>query len=101
MMEAPERIWVAEDECGNPWWSTSRDDEMDEYIRADLVPRWQPIETAPKDRRMIVVIGVWPRYTTDPWCVWWDSHDNVWMRWDHVRSPTHWMPLPDEPKGDE
>lgn len=37
-MSGPERIWIAEDEIGNPWWSTARDDEMDEYIRADLAP---------------------------------------------------------------
>jgi hypothetical protein len=35
--EAPERIWIAEDEIGNPWWTHKRNEDMDEYVRADLV----------------------------------------------------------------
>jgi hypothetical protein len=35
--EAPERIWIAEDEIGNPWWTHERNEDMDEYVRADLV----------------------------------------------------------------
>lgn len=60
---------------------------------------WQPIETAPKGKAMYVVIGVWPeypRYTTDPYCVWWDEKEGF-VRWPHDRQPTHWMPLPDAP----
>jgi hypothetical protein len=36
MSDAPERVWIAEDEIGNPWWTIGRDDDMDEYVRADL-----------------------------------------------------------------
>jgi hypothetical protein len=36
MADAPERVWIAEDEIGNPWWSTAPDEEMDEYTRTDL-----------------------------------------------------------------
>jgi hypothetical protein len=35
--EGPERIWIAEDEIGNPWWTHERNEDMDEYVRADLV----------------------------------------------------------------
>ena len=61
---------------------------------------WQPIETAPKQRTpMIVVIGVYRSYTTDPWCAWW-SHGK-WERWPHPYAPTHWMPLPEPPTSAE
>ena len=59
--------------------------------------QWQPIETAPKKKTpMIVVIGVYENYVTDPWCVWWsdDAWGGYWARWPHQTSPTHWMALP-------
>lgn len=62
---------------------------------------WQPIETAPvyPDRKMFVVIGVWPDYTSDPWCVFRGAF-NDFARWPHNRPPTLWMPLPELPKGE-
>ena len=60
---------------------------------------WQPIETAPRSKTMYVVIGVWPeypRYVTDPYCVWWDDAEGF-VRWPHEHQPTHWMPLPAAP----
>jgi len=69
------------------------------YIRADLVPQWQPIETAPKDGTDILVW--WPFWSKSPevaafidgeWyseCVTSDSTE---------KPPTHWMPLPAPPE---
>jgi hypothetical protein len=72
--------------------------------------KWQPIETAPKDRDILiacpsipsphpkVVIGGW-----EP-----DAHKkNARPYWSHSgpmyfarkHQPTHWMPLPDLPDG--
>lgn len=33
------------------------------------------------------------RYTTDPYCVWWDEDYGRWARWPHPYPPTHWLPL--------
>lgn len=62
---------------------------------------WQPIETAPKSRKMFVVIakdicpiaGSGYKYTSDPYCVW--RHElEGFVRWPHPYPPTHWFPLP-------
>lgn len=78
---------------------------------------WQPIETAPKDGRIIVVCGA-PASFKDgrpmdgPCIVRWDDNayssegDWVFAGWlSHgdpihdfpIEEPTHWMPLPDPP----
>lgn len=67
--------------------------------------KWQPIETAPKDRTTVIVFD--PLFKTAPqnkafphigyWCEFWPK-----SRWRlcgsaSVIKPTHWMPLPDPP----
>ena len=79
--------------------------------RADLVPQWRPIKTAPKDGTLVDIWGV--NHLS------YDKHSsrkvNVkfgpvqdWMGrkrddWQHGRGedyePTHWMPIPAPPKG--
>lgn len=63
--------------------------------------KWEPIENAPRQKYpLIVVHGFYPsglndsgyRYTTDPWCVFWQN--NKWERWPHQKPPTHYLELP-------
>jgi len=56
---------------------------------------WQPIETAPKDGRWILVArddmqGV----------VWWNKNSDHWALapLSYFDRPTHWMPLPQPPQ---
>lgn len=61
----------------------------------ELMPGWQPIESAPKDGSAILgyfdgcieAIGFCRSYST--WMTIWDSTDC---------KPTHWMPLPKAPE---
>ena len=104
--------WVA---CLN--WQAGR-------ASAQAVPAWQPIETAPKDGRKLIlsyknshglVRTVMAKWVTDEEAAetdtddvgleggWYECIDN----WDdycqvaiHQGEPTHWMPLPAAPKGD-
>lgn len=71
-------------------------------IRA--VSGWQPIETAPKDGRPIIVYMPWNglvrtahykpnhRRPEQPWCVHWDNTNKT-----QAGSPSLWMPLPPVP----
>ncbi|MGL5737153.1 MAG: hypothetical protein ACRCYS_20015, partial [Beijerinckiaceae bacterium] len=55
MTQAPERIWINTDGNSQTYLHGPNRNHVTEYIRADLVPQWQPIETAPKDG----VIDIW------------------------------------------
>jgi hypothetical protein len=62
---------------------------------------WQPIETAPKDGRKILV---WPYWSDGlPESVSWRDMKRTSGRWEGSglfctgASPTHWMPLPAPP----
>lgn len=61
---------------------------------------WQPIETAPKDGKSILVVnGNW--IVTAHWhrsqqC--WASCGPTYERLPWDEQPTHWMPLPEPPK---
>lgn len=64
---------------------------------AELAKRqWQPIETAPHDHRVLVYApgreGLPPIMCTCEW------HPDAGFCVDELRSPTHWMPLPEAPK---
>jgi hypothetical protein len=90
-----------------------------EYIRADLVPQWQPIETAPKDGTEIIgvysnnygyqdkptVYGPWTvAFRNGAWMASWaegsvieyESYSGTTYK-DAEMEPTHWMPLPAPP----
>jgi uncharacterized protein DUF551 len=58
---------------------------------------WQPIETAPKDGRDLLLanIGIvrlafWDEARGGQW--------SIWPGRDQFFKPTHWMPLPEPPK---
>ena len=59
---------------------------------------WQPIETAPKDKTLIVyqercpvMMAKWARSEQDD--------DDLWYGPDfYLIWPTHWMPLPEQPQ---
>jgi hypothetical protein len=66
---------------------------------------WQPIETAPKDKRCIVWSG------QEMYCARWSQNpftgDEAWVvaEWGSegdqaIVKPTHWLPLPEAPKGE-
>ena len=58
---------------------------------------WQPIETAPRDRPVIVAIPQWVFADiglVDVLGRWYSPIDGV----EHSPAPTHWMPLPEPPK---
>ena len=61
---------------------------------------WQPIETAPRDRTILVCApGNDPRFWSHLpnlicTCRW---HEDAGFCVDEVREPTHWMPLPADP----
>jgi hypothetical protein len=57
---------------------------------------WQPIETAPKDKRAIVgFMRVGSGNVTR--VLHWDDDDATWHSDGHDYKPTHWRPLPDPP----
>jgi hypothetical protein len=65
---------------------------------------WQPIENAPKDRRILAYgkVGLEPEagIATVKWCdTWWVCDPNEASEYMPERCDlTHWMPLPDPPK---
>jgi hypothetical protein len=57
---------------------------------------WRPIETAPKNQRILA------RVTNQYWIteiIWWDLDDLCWVygEQENACTPTHWMPLPPPP----
>ena len=65
---------------------------------------WQPIETAPKNETRILVCatlrGASLGSGRDVAIAWWDAHYEIWVTgFQNNPEPTHWMPLPEPPKG--
>jgi hypothetical protein len=73
--------------------------------RADLMPQWRPISEAPVDNSLIIAYD--PRDRC-PKIVYYDFAEESpgWRLMGSCAAllsfiPTHWMPLPEPPKGDE
>lgn len=72
--------------------------EYQQYIRSDLVPQWQPIETLTTNERVIVLFD--NDHIDSGWL------DNIderrFFRTGHGKLPltrlTHWMPIPKVPE---
>lgn len=95
-MNAPDRIWVGPN--GDYWSNENIGYKLDiEYIRADLVPQWQPIETAPKHDLETLIL-----YSSEGVQIgWFSAFHKCWLTTedkDVWAEPTHWMPLPTPPK---
>lgn len=71
---------------------------------------WQPIETAPKDRPVLVHPGLWAgrtcsiatwnddKYAKKPRPFWGRDDDMGRITYSRNAPPTHWMPLPPAPE---
>ena len=101
MSEAPKiRIrHLAGYEPGGDWTYAEADATGDDiYTRADLVPQWQPIKTAPKDGTRIRLFCP----DNGQWESWWVEDGEEWFAdgqgFELVPYPTHWQPLPAPPQ---
>ena len=103
MIDFPDTVWLGSDEeIGAIFLEEderylARYDDTREYIRSDLVPQWQPIETMP-DRPGQVFLstpnGCYNVGTVlDQWVFLWKTKEPV--RRD---SYSHWMPIPKVPE---
>lgn len=106
MSEIPQDVWERADAIH--FAATEAETTIDEVniiaraIMAERERQWQPIETAPRDGKPIllghehaVFSGYWhQRYQgwTDGSC---DQFGDFW-----IAHPTHWIPLPAPPKGE-
>lgn len=58
---------------------------------------WQPIETAPRDGRIVLGWFTNPRWPSGPGMLQWtDFNGGGWTHYANG-TPTHWMPLPEPP----
>ena len=96
MNEAPKRIWA--EDANKDWtqdsgsWGVDKENAYDaEYIRADLVPQWQPIKTAPKDGKICLWSAKTKTVTFGVWCDYIRHNQPHFTLWCHL--PT----LPDPP----
>jgi len=98
MTQAPERIWAFRPgpDADHGHW-VSYDIGATEYTRADLVPQWQPIETAPEyDPHAKLRVIVWNRFSRCAEYVLADG--DFWRARGEECSLSHWMPLPATPE---
>jgi len=112
MTDLPEKIYLFDTHCD--WMmhcSTKKGHCPDnsEYIRADLVPTWQPIETATKDGTPVLIsdgyevkVCEWKRTGKDYFNGDIDLYEWVWAcdlssgcnYYMTIDSPNKWMPIP-------
>lgn len=100
MTDFPEKIWVTHKEqfSGHVGFrasdldhSTVTEGYYPEYIRADLVPQWQPIETVPINTPVLAVVRHEPEYGRVH-IVGSSSQDKLKLEY------SQWMPIPKVPE---
>jgi hypothetical protein len=73
---------------------------------ASIPNAWQPIDTAPKDRVVLLYVpdmGNWPDDPAIVTAIWGDGQgwvDNGMAHCATYGHPTHWMPLPEPPQSE-
>lgn len=101
--------WGVKCTCGGKsfvqTYGDTRDAAVEAWNRRALLPQspegmgWQPIETAPKDRKAVLLYVPENRCTyTAVWFGqrgWWEIFGGDWR--DHLQRASHWMPLPPPP----
>src|SRR5687767_272462 len=76
--------------------------EAVDQLVVDARPKWQPIETAPKDGKEIL-IGWFGYFEPSMHVAFWHGRLSCWCQThqafttDKNWQPTHWMPLPEPP----
>jgi len=69
--------------------------------KRDAIPEWQPIETAPRGVLEILLRSPNGKIANGYWGQECNRGKGAWV-WPYVKSePSHWMPLPAAPKGEE
>lgn len=82
-------------------------------LEAALANQWRPIETAPKDGTLVLLVQPWRRTAIGSYRIDQMAHDAgpTWLADDYDEystgyastplAPAYWMPLPAPPKGGE
>jgi hypothetical protein len=107
LKDSSPRAIISKDECGN----YTRQDELNQLWAAwqAAQPKWQPIETAPKDGTGILGFlgSASPFRDSSQACYWFKARgQGDWRSYRYpdgfvIVYPTHWMPLPPDPSGRE
>lgn len=82
---------------GTKLFTESQLQQAYEAGKRDAVPEWLPIETAPEATHVFVWL---PNYGTVRGIFTTDQSRQRWWNGEEVIYPTHWMPLPTAPKGE-
>lgn len=111
-MKAPDKIYIYkhryyDDQFDIEWGEDRIHDDDIEYTRSDLIPQWQPIETAPKDGRLLLVFSECAPFIQDFITIrYWNKERKAFTLPFNARNmvvlsfykPSHWMPLPSPPR---
>jgi hypothetical protein len=79
-----------------------RDERIKEFMEREGIPfYWRPISEAPSETMILCAYDMGDESVDwDLVILWWDITTGEWTDGDVWGfSPTHWMPLPEPPKG--